>query len=88
MTTRGDITSALIKQIADYHDASPTDYRDFEGTNGLVLATQESQLVDYARPLADRIGRAVDELGASGETELPIGDGRRCVNVSIKRPWR
>lgn len=39
VASSSDITVELLGRIAAHHEEHPTDYRDFEGPNGLILTT-------------------------------------------------
>lgn len=84
------ISTFLVKQIADHHDVQPNDFKEFEGEDGMVLATKPGGRVSDLRNedvrLVDRIGRVVDTLSCVGVTEakLPIGDGTHYVIVCVK----
>ena len=83
------IAVTLIRQIADHHDAHPSDYKEFQGEGGLILETREGGWVVDAQEVLSLEGRISDvvltlEQPGFSEAKLVIGDGSRYVWVCIK----
>lgn len=87
-----NITRDLISEIATHHDAHPTDYRDFPGPNGALLATKEGGRTDGSGLPSHRLKYRINDVmnifdGRPIPIEFPlvIGDGSTYVSIFVKK---
>lgn len=89
--SRDDITTAVIKQIADHHDKNPSGYREFKTTGSLVLATKQGGSMQDTRAKGLRFNHRISDVldtltchHAITEALLPLKGGKQFIIVYIK----